>query len=97
MAEIYEFTLIFESDKGHPLNFKYRISREDYGTFYSIVNNFFLDELDEEHIDEINKCHPELQNKTDTSYTLRDIFERDFIIDGVDKINATTYKIVWGT
>lgn len=97
MAEQYEFTLIFTPDKGHSLNFKYRIRKGDYATFYSIVNNFFTDELDEEYIDEINKVYPELQCKTEKSYTLRDIFERDFIIDGVDEINSTTYRIVWGT
>lgn len=97
MAERYEFALIFEPDQGHPINFKYRIRGGDYATFYSIVNNFFLDELDEDQIDEINKCYPELQSKTEKSYTLRDIFERDFMIDGVDEINSTTYKIIWGT
>lgn len=97
MTEIYEFKLIFEYDKGKPMEFKYRIEREDYETFYSIIDSFFTDELDEEYCKPIKKHYPKIRSKSITNHTFGQIFERDFVMGGIQKISNNTYKIQWCT
>lgn len=93
-SSVYSFTLIFEYQKGKPINFRYRIEKNDYGTFYMIVSNFFTDEIEEKYLKKIAKIYPEAKTKKEN---LRGIFSRDFVVNGVETISGHKYKISWAT
>ena len=105
LNNIYEFILCFEYDKGKTLNFDESINKGDYVQFYDIIDNFFGTELSHQHMKEVHRVYPELgdqlgYDKKEDEYdfmSLREIFERDFIVGGVEKIGDSKYKIIWGT
>ncbi len=90
-----KITLVFEYDKGKPINFVTRIEKGDYETFYGMVSDFFVNELDESQVKQINKLYPKF--KVDEDDTFRTVFDRDFVVGGVEGIGRRKYKISWAT
>jgi hypothetical protein len=92
---MHTFELVFEYDRGKPMSFKHQIDEGEYDQFYDNVQYFFDTELDGWDVDVVRKTYPEM--KINDWTTLRDIFERDFVVGGVKKIGKNKYKILWST
>ena len=91
------FTLVFTYDKV-TLKFKYKIAKEDYETFYFIISDFFTMELEEEQLTLVYNSYPDFKDRNvHIACNLKNIFERDFCVDGIQKINDYEYKISWST
>lgn len=99
----YEFSVIFKYER-EAFKFTYRIEKDAYDVFYDIINDFFCEELSEDQLEEISKVSTSCPELTGTlefceakGKTLRDIFDRDFIVTGVKKITDNQYEILWAT
>lgn len=97
------FTIAFDGyGKNKVLTFKYTIEKEDYETFYNIVNDFFTDESYLESlvggVNSIYTAFPEITEKeVENASNLSELFGRDLCVSGIKCTDEHTYVIGWYT
>lgn len=105
-GETFTFVLDFSCERiREPLKIRVTTDFTDYSNFYQTVEFFCLDEdvlLDnKEARDVIRKWRPDLKPKLPEPYehlqSLRELFDRDYLVDDVSKIDDKCYKIYIGT
>ena len=78
------------------------ISTSDLTKFYYAVRSYFRKNLTQEEQNQIIEHIPEDKErirliKRRKNIALRDVFENNYFVEGVDKIGPNRYQLLWGT
>lgn len=93
-----------DRDKNKHVKIVSNIKRGDYETFYGLIQEFFRNELEEEELSEIIRLYPELETKIfdkkgnyKSGLSFQDIFNRTFMVDGIEEVNHNEFIVEWYT